>query len=106
MDQNMAQALKLLKEPCQVTLQSDSKYVCDAISTGWATKWQSNGWRRSGNSPALNPDLWEELLTLLDKHRMKIVWVKGHAGHPENERCDKLAVAAAARAKISSLPIN
>ena len=93
------EALKLLKEPCQVTLQSDSKYVCDAISKGWAKKWQSKGWRRSGNSPALNPDLWEELLTLLDKHKVKIVWVKGHAGHPENERCDKLAVAAATRAK-------
>ncbi len=93
------EALSLLKEPCCVTLCSDSKYVCDAISKGWAKKWRSNGWKRSGNSPALNIDLWEKLLPLVDKHSLSIVWVKGHAGHPENERCDELAVQAATKAK-------
>ncbi len=97
------EALSLLKEPCDVTLFSDSKYVCDAISKGWAKKWQSNGWKRNGNSPALNPDLWEKLLSLIDNHKVSIIWVKGHAGHPENERCDKLAVAAANRAKLQNI---
>lgn len=96
------EALSLLKEPCCVTLCSDSKYVCDAISKGWAKKWRSNGWKRSGNSPALNVDLWEKLLPLLDKHSLSIVWVKGHAGHPKNERCDELAVQAATKAKSAS----
>ncbi len=93
------ESLKCLKEPCQVTLYSDSQYVCNAISRGWAKKWRSNGWMRNKKEPALNPDLWEELLQLLDRHSVKTVWVKGHAGHPENERCDRLAVAAAERAK-------
>lgn len=88
-------ALALLKEPCHVTLYSDSQYVCNAIKQGWAKKWQANGWMRNKKDPALNPDLWEELLSLCDIHNMTIVWVKGHAGHPENERCDALAVAAA-----------
>lgn len=96
------EALSLLKEPCCVTLCSDSKYVCDAISKDWAKKWRSNGWKRSGNSPALNIDLWEKLLPLLDKHSLAIVWVKGHAGHPENERCDELAVQAATKAKLAN----
>ena len=96
------EALSLLKEPCNVTLFSDSKYVCDAISKGWAKKWQRNGWKRSGNSPALNPDLWEKLLSLISIHKVSIIWVKGHAGHPENERCDKLAVAAATQAKLQT----
>lgn len=93
------EALKLLKEPCEVTLYSDSQYVCNAISKGWAKKWKQNGWKRSGNEPALNPELWDELLTLLEKHKVHVTWVKGHAGHPENERCDRLAVAAAEQAK-------
>ena len=93
------ESLSLLKEPCCVTLCSDSEYVCDAISKGWAKKWRSNGWKRAGNSPVLNIDLWEKLLPLVDKHRLSIVWVKGHAGHPENERCDELAVQAATKAK-------
>lgn len=88
------EALKLLKEPCSVTLYSDSQYVCNAISKGWAKKWQANNWMRNKKEAALNQDLWQELLDLCDKHEMKIVWVKGHAGHPENERCDQLAVAA------------
>ena len=86
--------LKALKEPCHVTLTTDSKYVGDGLSKGWARSWQKNGWRKADKKPALNPDLWEELLRLTDIHDVDIVWVKGHAGHPENERCDRLAVKA------------
>lgn len=86
--------LKALKEPCHVTLTTDSKYVSDGLSRGWARSWQKNGWRKADKKPALNPDLWEELLRLTDIHDVDIVWVKGHAGHPENERCDRLAVKA------------
>ena len=88
-------ALRLLKESCHVNLHSDSKYVCDAIQKGWAIGWRRNGWRKSDKSPALNTDLWEELLGLLERHQVTIHWVKGHAGHPENERCDMLATTAA-----------
>lgn len=86
-------ALSALKEPCRVILTSDSKYIIDAVTLGWAKKWQSNGWMRNKKEKALNPDLWEELLKLLTIHSVEFVWVKGHAGHPENERCDELAVA-------------
>lgn len=86
-------ALELLKEPCQVILYSDSQYVCNALERGWAKNWQKNGWMRNKKGPALNPDLWERLLRLCDVHDVKINWVRGHAGHPENERCDRLAVA-------------
>ena len=86
-------ALECLKEPCRVTLTTDSKYVADAINQGWAASWQKNGWRKGDKKPALNPDLWQQLLDLLNVHDVTIVWVKGHAGHPENERCDQLAVA-------------
>ena len=89
------EALKMLKEPCKVTLYSDSQYVCNALKLGWAKKWQANNWMRNKKEPALNPDLWEALLKLCDVHQMEIVWVKGHAGHSENERCDRLAVAQA-----------
>ncbi len=92
-------ALMCLKEPCKVTLYSDSQYVCNAIKQGWAKKWQKNNWMRNKNEPALNSDLWEKLLKLLDVHDVEVVWVKGHAGHPENERCDRLAVAQAERFK-------
>ena len=92
-------ALEALKEPCEVTLCSDSQYVCNAISKGWARSWKKNGWRRGNKEPALKPDLWELLLQQLDRHHVTVNWVKGHAGHPENERCDRLAVAAAERAK-------
>lgn len=84
--------LSALKEPCVVTLTTDSKYVADGITLGWAESWRKNGWRKADKKPALNPDLWEELLKLCEKHEVKIHWVKGHDGHPENERCDKLAV--------------
>lgn len=85
-------SLKLLKEKCNVTLFSDSKYVCDAITQGWAKKWEKNNWMRTKNEPALNSDLWIQLLPLISKHCVTIKWVKGHSGHSENERCDKLAV--------------
>lgn len=84
-------SLGALKEPCEVTLTSDSKYLVDAIEKGWARSWRANGWRKSDRSPALNSDLWEQLLSLLDVHTVSFVWVRGHRGHPYNERCDKLA---------------
>lgn len=83
--------LKMLKEPCEVSLYSDSRYVVDAIEKGWATRWQKNGWMRNKKEPALNSDLWIELLELLRKHKVTFHWIKGHAGHSENERCDELA---------------
>ncbi len=85
-------ALSALKEPCSVTLTTDSKYVSDAIVQGWARSWRAKGWRKADGKPALNAELWEELLELLDRHSVQFVWVKGHAGHPYNERCDTLAV--------------
>ncbi|CDD03993.1 ribonuclease H [Ruminococcus sp. CAG:382] len=93
----MIAALSALTEPCEVTLTSDSKYVVDAVGKGWVYGWKKRGWKKSDNSPALNSDLWEKLLPLLSKHKVTFVWIKGHAGHPENERCDELAVAAAER---------
>ncbi len=86
-------ALRALKEPCKVTLTTDSKYLADGIEKGWAAAWKKNGWKKADKKPALNVDLWEEILLLFEKHDVKIVWVKGHNGHPENERCDALAVA-------------
>lgn len=85
-------ALETLKEPCEVRLVTDSKYVADGIGKGWAKSWRKNNWRKADKKPALNADLWEILLNLLETHRVEIEWVKGHAGHPENERCDRLAV--------------
>ena len=88
-------ALELLKEPCEVELYTDSQYVANAVNLGWAKKWKANGWKHNKKEKALNPELWEKLLNLLKKHSVKFNWVKGHAGHPENERCDRLAVAQA-----------
>ena len=88
-------ALESLKAPCRVTLYTDSKYVVDAMMLGWAAKWQANNWKRNRNERALNPDLWERLLALSRKHEVEFVWVKGHAGNRENERCDWLSKAAA-----------
>ena len=85
-------ALEALKEPCEVRLVTDSKYVADGLTKGWARSWQKNGWRKADKKPALNSDLWERLLNLTDIHGVTVEWVKGHAGHPENERCDRLAV--------------
>lgn len=86
-------ALKALKEPCEVTLTTDSKYVCDAINKEWVFGWKKNGWRKADKKPALNVDLWEMLLELISKHNVEFVWVKGHNGHKYNEICDQLAVA-------------
>ena len=86
------EALSALKEPCEVTLTTDSQYVVNGMTKGWASSWQKNGWIKSDKKPAQNPDLWEKLLELSKRHRLTFVWIKGHAGHPENERCDALAV--------------
>ena len=83
--------LRALKQPCEVELWSDSKYLVDAITKGWAKGWKAKGWKKGDGKPALNPDLWEELLALLEKHQVTFVWVRGHNGHPYNERCDVLA---------------
>lgn len=88
-------ALAALKEPCEVELCSDSKYLVDAVTKGWVRNWQQKGWKKADGKPTLNPDLWQRLLELLDVHRVTFVWIKGHAGHPYNERCDRLAVAEA-----------
>jgi ribonuclease HI len=87
--------LESLKEPCTVTLYSDSQYVVNAITKGWAKKWRANNWQRNKTEKAVNPDLWEQLLTLCDRHKVTFCWVRGHAGNVENECCDQLAVAAA-----------
>ncbi|MBO7149207.1 MAG: ribonuclease HI [Clostridia bacterium] len=92
--------LKMLREPCEVTLYSDSKYLIDSIEKGWVYSWQKNGWRKADKSPALNVELWTELLALIDYHKVSFVWVKGHAGHIYNERCDRLAVAGAEAAAL------
>lgn len=86
------EALKCLKEPCDVTLTSDSKYVCDPINKGWINYWQMSGWRKADKKPVLNVDLWQQLTTFLNEHNVQFVWVEGHTGHPYNERCDKMAV--------------
>ena len=87
--------LEALKAPCEVELWSDSKYLVDAITKNWARSWKAKGWKKSDGKPALNADLWEKLLALLEIHTVKLVWVRGHNGHEYNERCDRLAVAAA-----------
>ena len=84
--------LEALKESCRVELYSDSKYVIDGLSKGWAASWRKNGWRKADKKPALNPDLWERLLNLTEKHELSYHWVKGHADNPYNNRCDQLAV--------------
>jgi ribonuclease HI len=87
--------LEALKEPCRVTLYSDSQYLVNAIEKGWARRWQANGWMRNKKEKAVNPDLWERLLELCKIHKVRFEWLRGHAGHDENERCDELATAAA-----------
>ena len=86
------QALSALKFPCKVKVTTDSKYVVDGITKGWAKGWRKRGWKKSDGKPALNPDLWGRLLELLEVHEVEFSWIKGHAGHAENERCDRLAV--------------
>lgn len=91
--------LAALKEACEVTVTTDSKYVVDAVNNGWARSWRDRGWIKSDKKPALNPDLWGQLLELLERHTVTFKWIKGHAGHAENERCDRLAVAQAQKHK-------
>ena len=90
------EALEALKQPCDVDLFSDSAYLVNSVSKGWARKWQANGWRRSPGGIVPNWDLWQRLLDLAEIHTLRLQWVRGHAGHEENERCDALATAAAA----------
>jgi ribonuclease HI len=87
--------LEALKEKCSVTITTDSKYVVNSITKGWAKRWRTNNWFRNKTDRAENPDLWERLLDATEEHETKFLWVKGHAGHPENERCDELAGKAA-----------
>lgn len=82
--------LKALNRRCRVTLHTDSEYLANAMNKGWARRWRANGWRRNKTDPALNADLWQELLDLCERHAVTFVWVRGHAGHAENERCDQL----------------
>ncbi len=84
--------LEALNRRCRVKIISDSQYVVNGITKGWAESWKRNNWKKSDKKPALNADLWEQLLELLSKHEYEFEWVKGHDGHPENERCDRLAV--------------
>ena len=86
------EALSRLKRPCRVSLYSDSKYLVDAMKLGWAARWEKNGWKRNAKEKALNPDLWEKLLSLCRTHEVEFIWVKGHADNPYNNRCDALAV--------------
>ncbi len=86
------EGLAALKEPCAVTLTSDSTYVIHALTKGWLDAWRRNGWRKADKKPVLNADLWERLSDLLTTHEVTPVWIRGHQGHPENERCDRMAV--------------
>ncbi len=87
------EGLKALKEPCEVELYSDSKYLTDAVNKGWVYSWKNKGWKKSDGKSALNVDLWEQLLELMEIHKVSYIWVKGHNGTPYNERCDQLATA-------------
>ena len=91
------EALKILKEPCRVELITDSQYVVNGITKGWAESWRRNGWKKADKKPALNSDLWELLLEQCERHEVNFNWIKGHAGHEENESCDRLAVGAYSR---------
>lgn len=92
--------LSALKGRCAVTLCTDSQYVVNAMEKGWAKKWKANGWMRTRTDRAINPDLWERLLALCERHEVRFAWVRGHAGHPENERCDELGKAAASAGNL------
>ncbi len=93
------EGLRALKYPCKVTVTTDSQYVYNSVTKGWAEGWRKNGWVKKDKKPALNADLWEELLNEIAKHEVSFVWIKGHNGHSENERCDALAVAEVQRHK-------
>ncbi|NLG04236.1 MAG: ribonuclease HI [Clostridia bacterium] len=87
--------LEALTKPCEVEVVSDSKYVTDAFNQHWIENWMKRGWKTAGKKPVLNIDLWKRLLKAKEMHQVHFIWVKGHAGHPENERCDELATTAA-----------
>ena len=89
------EGLSALKEPCIVHLYSDSKYLTDAVNQGWLDKWRAKAWKRQGNEPVKNEDLWKRLCAAMEPHCTAFIWVRGHDGHPENERCDALATASA-----------
>lgn len=91
------EALLTLKEPCSVDMHTDSQYVCNAVEKRWLAGWRRNGWKTSDKKPVKNRDLWERLLPLLETHKVRFHWVRGHSGHPENERCDVLARTQASR---------
>jgi ribonuclease HI len=95
--------LETLRYRCDVTLYTDSQYLANGISKGWAKRWRANGWMRSNKEPAINADLWARLLDLTEKHQVRFSWVRGHAGHDENERCDRLSVQAAS---MPDLPVD
>jgi len=97
------EGLRALKDRCAVKLHTDSQYVVNAIEKGWAAKWKANGWMRNKTDKAVNPDLWEQLLQLCKQHKVEFIWVRGHSGNIENERCDQLAVAAAQQ---PNLPVD
>jgi ribonuclease HI len=92
--------LEALRRPSTVTLYTDSQYLVNALRQGWARRWRKNGWKRANGEPAINADLWARLLDLCERHDVKVEWVRGHAGHPENERCDRLSVSAASGANL------
>ena len=98
--------LEALTKPCEVEIISDSKYVTDAFNQNWIINWQRKNWKTAGNQPVKNIDLWKRLLQAGEKHHLKFTWVKGHVGHPENERCDKLATSAADGENLLEDPIN
>lgn len=100
------EGLRALKRPCSVTVVSDSKYVCDAINRGWLATWQKNGWRKSNKAPVSNQYLWKDLIEQLSIHEVTFEWIKGHDGHPFNERCDKIAVEQIAKYKTQELMCN
>lgn len=97
------EALEALREPCRVTLFSDSRYLCDAVQKHWLASWQKNGWKTAAKKPVKNRDLWERLIPLLRRHAVTFHWLEGHAGHPQNERADTLAKAEAGR---GDLPVD
>ncbi len=100
----LIEALKRLKYRCDIAVYTDSQYLANSINKGWARKWRANGWKRNAKDKAENPDLWAELLDLLDQHVVEVHWVRGHAGHEENELCDRLAVAASQQKDLPDDP--
>ena len=94
--------LEALKVPCDVTVYSDSKYVVDAFNNNWIDTWIQKGWKTAGKSPVKNVELWQRLIAAKDKHNVEFIWVKGHAGHEYNERCDELAVNASKQDNLKS----